>query len=58
MPITGQHFVGGERSAAGEQSFVAQNPTTGADLAPRFTEATIEEVDRCLTLADQAFNAL
>ncbi len=58
MPITGKHFIGGERTAAGIQTFAAKNPATGEELTPRFTEATVEEVDRCLTLADQAFDAL
>src|SRR5690606_10663219 len=58
MAITGQHFIGGERSALGQQTFCARNSATGEELVPRFTEATVEEVDSSLRLADRAFDEL
>jgi NADP-dependent aldehyde dehydrogenase len=58
MNITGKHFIGGERSAAGTETFSITNPSTNAELTPRFAEATVEEVNRCLYLADKTFGEL
>lgn len=58
MALTGQHFIGGERSAAGDQTLVARNAATGEELSPRFFEATGDEIDRALKLADEAFAGL
>jgi NADP-dependent aldehyde dehydrogenase len=58
MIITGKHFIGGQRVATGEYTVIAKNPATGEELAPRFAEATTDEVDLCLRLADRAFEEL
>lgn len=58
MTLIGAHFIGGTRSAAGSETFVAFNATTGEQLSPRFAEATSAEVDRALSLANQALDAL
>jgi len=54
MTITGKHFIGGERSAAGGQPLFAVNPDGGAKLQPEFAEATFDQIDRCLQLAEAA----
>ncbi len=58
MAITGQHFIGGSRRAADAGRIAVTNPATGATLEPAFAEATSDEVDECLRLADAAFDAL
>lgn len=58
MAITGQHFIGGERAAAGGQQLFAVNPDGGGRLQPAFSEATFEEIDRCLQLAETAVTDL
>ena len=58
MPITGQQFIGGRRTATGSARFTAKNATTGEVLAPEFAEAVAAEVDDCLGAADAAFDAL
>ncbi|TWT90217.1 NADP-dependent fatty aldehyde dehydrogenase [Pseudobythopirellula maris] len=56
--VTGKHFVGGQRSAEGTDSFEASNPATGETLDGRFLEAADSEIDRSLALADESFAAL
>ena len=58
MTITGQHFIGGKQSAAGDATFEAVNPATGEALGPAYHEAALAEVDEALQLADAAFDAL
>jgi len=58
MEISGQHFIGGRRTAAGAATFEAVNPATGEKLGPAFLEATAGEVDAALRLADAAFDEL
>lgn len=58
MSLTGKHLIGGKSQAGGGKTFTAKDATTGEALAPEFFEATLEEVDRCLDLADAAFDAL
>lgn len=58
MHLTGKHFIGGDRRAAGSITFSASNPATGEQLLPPFVEATPAEVDECLQAAEQAFEEL
>ena len=58
MAITGEHFIGGQRSVVGNQRFSAKNATTDETLSPEFPEATAAEVDQCLQLAEAAFDDL
>ena len=58
VPITGQHFIGGQRSAESSQSFTANHATTDAELQPEFAEASADEVDAALVAAEAAFDAL
>jgi NADP-dependent aldehyde dehydrogenase len=58
MDLSGKHLIGGQRTAAGRGDFPAFDPATGETLSPRFAEATREEVDRALKLADAAFDEL
>src|SRR5262245_49130683 len=58
MPLTGQHFIGAQRSAMGGTKFHAKNPATGETLKPSFSDATTDEIDFALRLADEAFEAL
>jgi NADP-dependent aldehyde dehydrogenase len=57
MSITGKNLIAGQESARGAKTFAATNPTTGAELPTRFTEATAEEVDEALRAAEGAFAA-
>lgn len=45
MNLTGQNFIGNEKSSAGKTTFNAINPATGKELEPSFYEATSVEVD-------------
>ena len=58
MQLSGKHVIGGQRSAAAGATFTANNSATGETLSPSFAEATPAEVDRCLRLADAAFDEL
>jgi alpha-ketoglutaric semialdehyde dehydrogenase len=58
MELTGRHAIEGHFLAAGERRFDAMNPRTGETLGPAFAEATVDEVDQCLRLADAAFDVL
>ncbi|MDX1942758.1 MAG: aldehyde dehydrogenase (NADP(+)) [Saprospiraceae bacterium] len=55
MELTGQQLIGNTFSKAGSQSFTGFNPATGEPLLPTFYEATAEEIDQAVALADQAF---
>ncbi len=56
MELHGKHFIGRRTVAAGEESFRAVNPATGAQLDPAFDEATEKETDWALAAATQAFD--
>ena len=56
MQLHGQQIIGSETSAQNTATFAGVNPAAGQDLEPQFHEATPQEVDRAVTLADQAFN--
>jgi alpha-ketoglutaric semialdehyde dehydrogenase len=57
MELHGANILGGETSRAGSTTFHGVNPATGAALVPEYHEATSAEIDRALTLAEQAFAA-
>lgn len=56
MELTGENFIGNEKSAVGNTTFRAQNPATGKFLGNLFYQATVEEVDRAAERAEQAFS--
>jgi alpha-ketoglutaric semialdehyde dehydrogenase len=56
--LCGRHWIDGQWSAMGGESFNAVNPATGETLEPPFAEATIDEVDGAVSGARQAFLAL
>lgn len=55
MQSHGKHFIAGELSSAGDQTYGSFNPVAGEALPMRFTEATGGEIDRAVVAADQAF---
>jgi len=55
MDMHGKNIIGGETSSQGTRTFAAVNPASGADLAPAFHEATDNEVNRAVELAEAAF---
>jgi alpha-ketoglutaric semialdehyde dehydrogenase len=57
MELHGANILGGETSRAGSTTFHGVNPATGAALGPEYHEVTAAEIDRALTLAEQAFAA-
>jgi 2,5-dioxopentanoate dehydrogenase len=58
MQLSGRHWIEGQSAAKGNGRFDATNPRTGETLGPAFAEATADEVDLCLRLADAAFDEL
>src|SRR4051812_27007043 len=56
MPLHGQNIVGNEISCCGGRPFRGVNPATGAELETDFFEAEPEEIDRAMSLAEQAFD--
>lgn len=55
--LHGRHFIGGDlASDPAGAAFQAANPATGEALEPGFRDATAEEIDRALTLAERAFD--
>jgi alpha-ketoglutaric semialdehyde dehydrogenase len=53
--LFGDHFIGGERSREGSNTFVGIDPFTGKELDVAFHEATAGEIDRAVRLAAEAF---
>jgi 2,5-dioxopentanoate dehydrogenase len=57
MDLTATQIIG-YRNATGKGAvFNAFNPATGSSLPPEFREATTEQINEAVTLADQAFPA-
>jgi NADP-dependent aldehyde dehydrogenase len=54
MQLHGKSLIGGEPLADGNKTFQGFNPKEGASLEPSFYEATPEEVNRALQLAQDA----
>lgn len=57
MPLHGKNILGSLLSDEGTQRFEARNPATGEKLPTPFHEATTEEADRALEMADRAFRS-
>jgi len=55
MKITGQNFLGSQRSGKGDRRFSAINPETSTKLSPDFLEASEEEVHTAIVKAHEAF---
>ena len=55
--LTGQNFIGFERSANGSKTFTAEDPSTQKPLDTAFSEATKEEIDQAVTKAEAAFQS-
>ncbi|MBE7171446.1 MAG: aldehyde dehydrogenase (NADP(+)) [Williamsia sp.] len=55
MTLTGANFTGFTTSAKGEKSFQAFAPATNSSLPGNFTQATAEELETVLSLAEKAF---
>ena len=58
MSISGANIIGGAPSALGGETFSAYDPRAGRTLDPPFLEATAEEIERALDLADSAVRHL
>ncbi|HYW79920.1 MAG TPA: aldehyde dehydrogenase family protein, partial [Thermoguttaceae bacterium] len=57
MPLHGKNIIGHSLSADGGQTFQAIDPSTCAKLDTAFYNATTDETERALRLADEAFRA-
>jgi alpha-ketoglutaric semialdehyde dehydrogenase len=55
MQLTGQNYIGSRASGAGSRTFFAMDPTKNLDLQPAFHEATPEEIDGSMKVAERAF---
>ncbi|NQX56002.1 aldehyde dehydrogenase (NADP(+)) [Pedobacter panaciterrae] len=55
VSITGENFIGNIRSGNGTDSFQAFNPTGNVLISEKFTYATEKELERALSLAQDAF---
>ena len=58
MDIQGKHIIGEATSSLGDTTFFAYDPRAERALKPAFFEATPEEVDRALDLAEVAAQRL
>ena len=55
MQLHGKQFIGSKTSADGGETFRGFDPSAGRDLDPVYHEATADEVDRAMRLAETAF---
>ena len=55
MTLNGEQYIGKSRSSGSDRTFLAFNPKTGGPLPVTFREATMEEVDAAVKLAESAF---
>src|SRR6184192_2213506 len=55
MQLTGYNYLGAKTSALGGKTFRGVDPSKNLELDPPFHEATEQEVDAALTLAESAF---
>lgn len=55
MTLTGNNLIGNAESSIGSSTFQAMDPSTGTPMEVSFTEATAEEVDQAVQLAETAF---
>ncbi len=56
MKLTGEHWIGAERSAETEADFRVTNPATAGELEPAFHDATPAEIDRAVQAAEAIFD--
>lgn len=54
IELTGENFIGNQRSSTGSDTFRAENRLTGVELEPSYRSATEGEVQRAAQLASQA----
>ncbi len=55
MKLSGKSIIGSRTGEAGGPVFHATNPTNGERMEPGFHAATSDEINKAVTLADQAF---
>jgi len=55
MTLTGQNFIGNERSAKGNKTLQAVNPKNNEPQQPEYIEATENEIDSAIKKAEEAF---
>jgi NADP-dependent aldehyde dehydrogenase len=55
MTLTGQNFIGKNKSSQGKSTFKSVNPATGKELDTVFFEATMDEVNIAVQKAEEAF---
>ena len=55
MQLTGSQYIGKRSSKKGIDLFTAYDPMTGESLAGQYSEATIQEIDAAVVLAETAF---
>ena len=58
MDLLGKNLIGGDVSAKGTATFSGINPASSEALPPNYFEASDEEVDAALKLADAAFRQM
>ena len=56
MELNGSNLIGSGESRRGATRFTAVDPATGQSLDPPFVEATDEEVDRAVRMAEAALS--
>jgi len=56
LVLHGKNLIGGTTSSRGEPVVSAVNPSTGGALEPFFFEATAEEVELAMEMAEEAFD--
>src|SRR5450631_4373105 len=57
MELTASQIIGYRNARGNGDLFQAHNPVTGTTVPPDFREATVEEINEAVSLADQAFAA-
>lgn len=57
MNLNGKNILGFDLSSKGRETFQAKNPATGNLLDTTFAEATSDEIDQAVQLAETAFEA-
>lgn len=57
MNLHGRHLLGSERSALGTSTYTGVDPTTGSALDPIYTDATSDEIEQAVALAQAAHPA-
>jgi NADP-dependent aldehyde dehydrogenase len=55
MQITGDQIIANDFTRSNSESFYAANPVTGENLPTEFFEASAEEIDQAVKMAEEAF---